>query len=101
MFDIDIVLTLISPLIVIGCWALGYVLKHAVKTDVINPFIPLILMITGIISNIWSTGVFSYEMVVAGAISGLAATGVYEAISNILNLSSEEEKDSLQPQHLK
>ena len=89
MFDVNVVLTLVSPMIVIGCWVLGFVLKNAVKTDRINPFIPLIVMVAGIICNIWSTGIFTYESVITGAVSGLASTGMYEAVSNILNLSKE------------
>lgn len=84
MIDITLFTTLISPLITISCLVLGYILKNAVKTDKINPFIPLILGATGIICNIWSLGAFSFDIVLSGAVSGLAATGLYEAFKNMI-----------------
>ncbi len=93
MIDLNIITTLVSPMIVIGCWVLGYVLKNAVPSEKINPFIPLILAIVGIVCNVWSIGFFTYETVITGAVSGLAATGMYEGIKNILHLSSEKEEE--------
>ena len=95
MVDLNVVTTYISPIIVIVCLALGYVIKYAIPSKIINSFIPLIVMVVGIGSNIWNVGAVSLEIVVTGAISGLAATGLYEAFSNILNLPKKIEEETV------
>lgn len=86
MIDLSMVFTYVSPIIVIACLTLGYVIKHAFENKRLNAFIPLILALVGISANVWYLGTFTLEVVVAGAVSGLAATGLYEGFSNILNL---------------
>lgn len=50
--DVNFFTSLVSPLIVIACLMVGYVLKNIVPDDRVNRFIPLILAVVGIISNI-------------------------------------------------
>ena len=52
MFDFETVTALISPLIVIACLTLGYVIKHGFNSKTLNAFIPLILSAVGIAANI-------------------------------------------------
>lgn len=90
MVDLTIIASMISPLIVVGCLCVGFVLKYAIPNEKINHFIPLIVMILGIILNVWATGLFIADTVVAGAVSGLASTGLYEAFSQLINFKDSE-----------
>ena len=104
MVDLSVVLTFISPIIVIACLCVGFVIKNAIPNETVNRFIPIIVMILGIILNIWTAGLVTLETCVAGAVSGLASTGLYEAFKQILGLgktSEEVEEESKQaPQHI-
>lgn len=93
MFDFEQVTALISPIIIIACMTLGYIIKHTFKNEKLNAFIPFICAITGIIANIWTTGVVDLMSVTTGAVSGLAATGCYEGFTNVLNLPKLAEEE--------
>jgi hypothetical protein len=60
----------------------------------INNFIPLIVMLLGIGANIWAVGAITLETCVAGAVSGLASTGLYEAFSNIIGLAVDDKLEN-------
>lgn len=92
-FDFEQITTLISPIIVIACLTLGYIIKHTFKNKQVNAFIPFICAITGIVANIWTTGVVDLMSITTGAVSGLAATGLYEGFTNVLNLPKIEDED--------
>lgn len=96
MFDFNLVTDLISPLIVIACLCLGYVIKHGIQNSLVNAFIPCLLAITGAAANIWYTGTISLPVIVAGMVSGLAATGLYEGFTNILNLPTMAEAANIE-----
>lgn len=102
--DIAIITTLISPIITIACLAIGFVLKELIPGKIINRFIPLIVLILGIVFNIWAVGAVTFEVCVAGAISGLASSGLYEVFRQMLKLQSvndEEEDDTpIEGQHV-
>lgn len=88
MFDFELLSELISPIIVVACLTLGYVIKHGFKNKTLNAFIPLLLAMTGTAANAWYVGTIDLPTLVAGGVSGLAATGLYEGFTNILNLPS-------------
>ena len=52
MFDFETLSELISPIIVVTCLTLGYVIKHGFKNKTLNAFIPLLLAMTGAAANI-------------------------------------------------
>lgn len=52
MVDLSVVLTFISPIIVIACLCVGFVIKNAIPNEKVNRFIPIIVMILGIVLNI-------------------------------------------------
>lgn len=83
--DLSIVTSYISPIILIACLGVGYTL-HTLNDKLLNSFIPIISATLGIVAAIWSFGKFDLTTVVTGMISGLAATGMYEAFKNILGL---------------
>lgn len=86
MIDLNIITQLISPIIVIACLCLGYVIKYGFKNKTLNAFIPCLLACLGMAANVWNTGIIDFTTIITGAVSGLAATGLYEAFTNILNL---------------
>lgn len=70
--------------IAIVCFGLGYLIKHFIK-PIPNKFIPLILAVVGLILNL-SINRFqniTIDMCLVGVGSGLAATGSFEAITNL------------------
>ena len=72
---------------VILALCVGYIIKHAVKNERVNDFIPQICAAVGIIVTLCvdiPAGTVSVYTVVIGAISGLAATGLYEAFKNFV-----------------
>lgn len=83
--DISFVTNYISPIILIACLGVGYTL-HTLNNKILNSFIPIISATLGIFAAIWSLGKFDLPTIVTGMISGLAATGMYEAFKNILGL---------------
>ena len=97
MIDLTLALSFISPIIVIACLCVGFVIKHAIPNEKINHFIPLIVMVLGIILNFWATGLITLEAAVAGGVSGLASTGLYEAFAQLIHFNNfennEEEKE--------
>lgn len=50
--DVSLFTSLISPIIVIACLIVGYVIKNIVPNNEINKFIPLIVCSIGIVCNI-------------------------------------------------
>lgn len=83
--DFAIITAYISPIIVLACLCVGYVIKNWVPNEKIDKYIPLIVMVLGIILNFWTCGwVFTLEIALTGAISGLASTGLYEMFTNLL-----------------
>lgn len=74
----------ILPIICIACLCVGYVLKNLVPGNTIDRFIPLIVCILGILLNIWNFGIITLEIVVTGAVSGLASTGLYEMFKQLI-----------------
>lgn len=82
--DLSILNDFIAPLILVAGLVVGYVIKHAIPNDTINRYIPLILAVVGIALNCWANMGISPEIVVIGAVSGLASTGIYQLFSQLI-----------------
>lgn len=67
-------------LIVVGiCLCVGYVMKNLISTDKVNKFIPLTMMVLGIIINVWLNHfALTPEILLGGMTSGLASTGMHQ-----------------------
>ena len=87
--DLSFVTDYISPIALVICLAIGYVIKNAIPNDGINRFIPLIAAAIGVVVCTWATWSFSAEVLATGLISGLASTGLYEAFKNLVNGTKE------------
>lgn len=72
-------------LVVLGiCLCVGYVIKTSI-TIIPNKYIPLIMLILGTIINaLININHITADVVLAGMISGLASTGLYEAFKNLI-----------------
>lgn len=72
-------------LIVLGiCLCIGYVIKQSLDF-IPNKYIPLIMLVIGVVLSI----IANYQnvtlvVILSGMISGLAATGLYEAFRNLI-----------------
>ena len=84
--DINFLLNYINPLILGICLATGYALKTAFAKFP-NKYIPLSALILGtliaILINL-KIGI-NAEVILGGMISGLASTGLYEMLRNLLD----------------
>lgn len=72
--------------LVVGiCLCVGYVLKHLVKNDKVDNFIPLIMAVLGVVLNVWINGfAISPEILLGGMFSGLASTGLHQTFKQII-----------------
>lgn len=91
--DLTFLTNYINPLILGICLMVGYVIKTAVP-KLPNRFIPLSALTMGVIIAI----VISYpginaEVILGGMISGLASTGLYEMMRNLLNKDGKKDSE--------
>lgn len=87
-----------SIAVILACFVIGYVIKH--YTHIANNYIPLILIGMGIIINTLLNLPVTEEdsgvtmlTVLAGAVSGLASSGLYETIAKSFGLKKEENEN--------
>ena len=81
--DISVINDYIMPLALVAALCVGYIVKNVIPNDKINNFIPLIAAVVGIVVIGLSQG-WTVEGVVAGMVSGLASTGLYEAFAQVI-----------------
>ena len=84
MIEGIVITEFILPIICLACLCVGYVIKHLIPGNTVDRFIPLIVMCLGILLNIWNFGFVTLEIIVTGAVSGLASTGLYELFSQLI-----------------
>lgn len=66
------------------CLCTGYVIKTSLDF-ISNKYIPLIMLILGVVINILcNINNIDAVVILSGMISGLASTGLYEAMRNLL-----------------
>ena len=93
MTDLTFLTQFIDPVILGICLLTGYVLKTAFE-QFKNKYIPLAALCTGTIIAVlinWQSGI-NAEVVLGGMISGLASTGLYEMLRNLLNFDGKKGK---------
>lgn len=80
------------------CLCLGYIIKHSINF-IPNKYIPLILAVIGTILNIWINGwTFTPEILLGGMASGLASTGTFELLRNIVKSKTDNTKAEITTQ---
>lgn len=91
--DLSFLMEFINPIILGICLLFGYALKTAFDKFP-NKYIPLTALCTGTIISILinlQSGI-NAQVILGGMISGLASTGLYEMLRNLLNLDGKKGK---------
>ena len=89
--NIELLNELVQPLVIIGCLTFGYILKEYIPLD--NKHIPLLLAITGIALSFALYGNQGVEQtIIAGALSGLASTGLHQAFHQYIKKDTSDQK---------
>lgn len=80
------VLTQYLSIVVVGiCLCVGYVIKNSLDF-IPNKYIPAIMLVLGTTINIlMNLNGINAEVILAGMLSGLASTGLYEMFKNFIN----------------
>lgn len=88
---VEIISRYVVIIVLAICLCLGYIIKHSISF-IPNKYIPLIMAVVGTILNVWISGwKFTPEILLGGLASGLASTGTYEMIKNIMSTKETEE----------
>jgi hypothetical protein len=76
------IIQLYVPIIVVACLVVGYIVKMWIK-DVDNKYIPTIVTILGALLGGITLG-WTLQSIVAGAVSGLASTGLHQLFKQLI-----------------
>ena len=83
--DISFLTEYMVPVIIGLCLCVGYIAKHWIA-DVDNKYIPTLCAALGAVVAVWiSWGNITPEVILSGLASGLASTGLHQAIKQYLN----------------
>jgi hypothetical protein len=87
---VDLLNNMLIPIVVVACLILGYVIKKWLPAD--NKYIPTILAVVGAILGCIAMHSITLEIIVGGALSGLASTGLYEMFRQYVEHKEEGEQ---------
>jgi hypothetical protein len=79
------------PIVLVACLVVGYLMKQFMPTD--NKWIPLTVTILGAVLGCIASKGISLEAVVAGAVTGLASTGLHQLFKQLIDGGGKEEAD--------
>lgn len=83
-----------AVLVIVGiCACFGFILRRAIPSKKLNKYIPLIMGVVGVGLNVWLNYNISPEIILGGLFSGLASTGTYEAVRNIIESFNTPKKE--------
>lgn len=88
--DLNFITELMIPLVMAACLVTGFILKKWAPGD--NKWIPTILVILGAVLGCASNMQISLENMVAGAVTGLASTGLHQVFKQLLGIDTATEK---------
>lgn len=96
MMDLNFLTDYINLVTMGICLCVGFALKYAKIFDWLgNQYIPLSMLILGTIINAvinWSG--INAEVILGGMISGLASTGLYEMMRNLLDKDGKKDENN-------
>lgn len=81
--DLTFITEMYVPIIIVACLIVGYIVKKWI-VDVDNKYIPTIVCILGAVLGCIVNQTISVDVIVAGAASGLASTGLHQAYKNLI-----------------
>ena len=70
------------PIVLVGCFCVGYVMKHWLPTD--NKWIPTVMLVLGAVLGCIANGALTLENIVCGGVSGLASTGMHQMLVQLI-----------------
>lgn len=77
------------PVIVGLCLVVGFLIKHVTSAD--NRFIPIVVAVLGVALSIWiSWPEITPEVILSGAVSGLASTGMHQLFKQWIDNGGEQ-----------
>lgn len=83
--DVSFLTEYMAPVIVGICLCVGYVLKHWVN-DVDNKIIPTVCAVIGALLAVWlNWPSVTPDVILTGMASGLASTGLHQAVKQLIN----------------
>lgn len=82
--DLDFMVKMIVPIVLAACLVVGYLLKNFAPND--NKWIPVIVTILGAVIGCIAFKGITLEAVVAGAVTGLASTGMHQLLKETFGL---------------
>lgn len=88
MFDVTLLTEYFVPVVAAVCLIIGYLIKTC--TPITNKYIPLILVVVGVVANIFNCGTFNLVVFIGGSFTGLAATGLHSAFKHLVEGSGDE-----------
>lgn len=83
MIDLNVISSYLVIGVVLGCCAIGYVIKTSFDF-IPNKYIPFIMSILGILLNILISNSFDMNIFLGGLLSGLASTGLHQSFKSII-----------------
>lgn len=79
------------PVIIGICLCLGYGIKQV--NFISNKWIPIILMLIGLLLNVWLQHGISPEIILSGMLSGLASTGLHQAFKQLIERKGDTDNE--------
>ena len=80
--NLDFIIEMYIPLVMAACLVVGFILKKWCPAD--NKWIPTILVILGAVLGCAAGGGISLAYIVAGAVTGLASTGLHQVFKQLV-----------------
>ena len=87
--DITQILDYLDLLIIAAGLLIGYLIKQTPKLDSLTSYIPLIVSLVGAVIGAATKGA-SVEVIIMGATSGLASTGLHQVYTQLLKLGDDK-----------
>ena len=87
--DISFIAEMYVPIILVACLVVGFVTKKWIH-DVENKWIPTIVTVLGAVLGVLINGL-NLEAIVAGAVTGLASTGLHQLFKQLIEGGNQPE----------
>lgn len=81
--DLNFITDMYVPIVLVACLVVGYIVKRWIK-DVEDKWIPTIVTVLGAFLGFIINGA-SIEAIVAGAVTGLASTGLHQLFKQLID----------------
>lgn len=92
--NINMLNTWVNPTIVCFCLIVGYAVKHLLP-KVSNRIIPTVVVIVGVVVSLWINQwmVLTPDVLLSGALSGLASTGLHQMFKQWIDGGSSQARE--------